>query len=228
MSQQNLHNARPFTFDTVFDGANVISAPRPKRAFTPEEVEAVRAEAYAEGERSAVAEAENVAAAALQQVEAMTRQALSILTRIAHEHRTASAELALVAARKIAGAALDAFPQAPAAAALEALARDLESTPRLIVHAKASDEARLAASLQRAADGAGFAGQIVLKPSAMPAAAFIFDWGDGRATFDPEAASARVEAALNAALAAEGLHAEPLIPLSELNPPHPVPPGAPQ
>ena len=77
------------------------------------------------------------------------------------------------------------------------------------------DTARLEAALTQAADRAGFAGQIVLKTDpAMPAAAFVFDWGDGRASFDPQAASARVEAALIAALTAEGLHAEPLLPIT--------------
>jgi len=224
-NQPDLSTARPFTFDTVFDGANVIAAPRPKRAYTREEVDAIRNQAYAEGERSAVAQAEAAAAAALQQVEAMTRHALSSLTRIAHEHRTAAAELSMAAARRIAGAALDAFPEAPAAAALTALAQDLESTPRLTVHAPASD--RLAASLQQAADAAGFPGQILLKPNtAMPTAAFAFDWGDGRAAFDPVEAAARVEAALNAALAAEGLHAEPVIPTNDLPPSSE--PGAPR
>jgi hypothetical protein len=120
--------ARPFTFDTV------IVAPRPKRAFTPDEVEAVRTDAFAAGERSALARAEAHAAAALAQAAAVAREALGALTHLAHEHRIAAAELALAAARKIAGAALDAFPEAPAAAALTALARELESTPRLLVH----------------------------------------------------------------------------------------------
>jgi flagellar assembly protein FliH len=213
MTAAPLNTAKPFTFDTVFDGARVIEAVRPKRAFTPEEVEAARAEAYAAGERSAVARAEQDAAAALSAVQSLAAEALQALTRLAHEHRAASAELALAAARKIADAALDAFPEAPAAAALQALARDLDATPRLLVHAPAADEARLAAALESAAANAGFAGQIVLKPDASaPRAAFVFDWGDGRARFDPEAAAARVEAALMTALAAEGLHAEPLIP----------------
>ncbi len=207
--------SRPFTFDTVFDGEAVIVAPRPKRAFTPEEVEAVRAEAFAAGERSAVARAEGEAAAALTQVAAAACDALSALTRIAHEHRTAAAELALAAARKIADAALQACPEAPAAAALTALARELEATPRLLVHVPVGDAARLETALKEAADRAGFPGQIVLKAdSALPSAAFIFDWGDGRACFDPEAAAARVEAALRGALTAEGLHAEPLLPFT--------------
>jgi flagellar assembly protein FliH len=207
--------ARPFTFDTVFDGDAVIVAPRPKRAFTPDEVEAVRTDAFAAGERSALARAEAHAAAALAQAAAVAREALGALTHLAHEHRIAAAELALAAARKIAGAALDAFPEAPAAAALTALARELESTPRLIVHSPTGDPVRLEAALMQAAHDAGFAGQIVLKADpAMAPAAFVFDWGDGRASFDPVAASARVEAALNSALTAEGLHAPPLLPIT--------------
>jgi flagellar assembly protein FliH len=53
----------------------------------------------------------------------------------------------------------------------------------------------------------------------MPKAAFVFDWGDGRAAFDPVAASERVGEALAAALAAEGLHAEPpMLPFSPATP----------
>ena len=46
-------------------------------------------------------------------------------------------------------------------------------------------------------------------------AAFVLDWGDGRADFDPAAAADRVAQALHTALAAEGLHAEPLISANE-------------
>ena len=59
-------------------------------------------------------------------------------------------------------------------------------------------------------------GQIVARADPdLPRAAFTLDWGDGRAAFDPEAAAARVAAALDAALAAEGLHGEAL-PLTTL------------
>ena len=52
---------------------------------------------------------------------------------------------------------------------------------------------------------------VVKADPSLPPAAFSFDWGEGRAAFDPAAASARVEAALETALAAEGLHAEPIV-----------------
>ena len=45
---------------------------------------------------------------------------------------------------------------------------------------------------------------------ALPLAAFVLDWGDGSAAFDPVTAAARVGEALDNALAAEGFHAESL------------------
>jgi flagellar assembly protein FliH len=142
---------------------------------------------------------------------AATGEALGDLSRLAHQHRTACAELALAAGRAIAGAALDAFPEAPAAAALETLAHEIDATPRLIVRAAPELVARLQASLDKTAADCGFPGQIVVKADAnIPMAAFVFDWGDGRASFDPVDAGERVAAALHTALAAEGLHAEPL------------------
>ena len=206
---------RLFNFDTVFDGDQVIEPRRPKRTYTPEEVEAAKAEAYAEGQASIVARAEAEAAQALREVADAARAALTKLAEIAHEHRSGSALLAMAAARKIADAALDQFPQAPAEAALEALSREIEAAPRLVVFAAPADAPRLEKSLGEAAARAGFAGQIVLKPEpGRTRAAFVFDWGEGRAAFDPEAAAARVAAALDAAIAAEGLHAEVHLPPS--------------
>lgn len=205
---------RPFTFDTVFDGAKVITPTRPKRSFTPEEVEVFRSESFAAGARSTEAEANRRVAAALSEATAAIRQSFDALTAVAHQHRAGSAELALISARKIADAALERFPHAPLEAAVQALAREVDAVPRLVVRCATADPARLEADLARAADAAGYPGQVTLKAEpGPPSAAFILDWGEGRATFDPAGAAARIEAALTAALIAEGLHAEPL-PLS--------------
>jgi flagellar assembly protein FliH len=212
--QPKTADLRRFAFDTAFDeeGGVAYQAPRPKRSFTPEEVEAVRQEAFAEGERSAVARAEQAAAQALAQIADAARTGLGGLAAVAHEHRVGSAELALACAGKIAGAALERFPEAPAVAALEGLAREIEAHPKLMVRAAADLVERLQASLERTAEAIGFPGQIVVRgDAAIAPAAFIIDWGDGRAAFDPAAAQSRVAAALEAALVSEGLHAEPLI-----------------
>lgn len=202
---------RPFTFDTVFDGVHVIAAPKAKRAFTPDEVEQIRAQAYAEGERSAVAQAEQRAAAALADAGRQITAAMTTLARVAHDHRTASAELALACARQIAGAAVERFPAAAAEAAVATLAEEIKTGPRLLVRAAPDTAERLSSTLAQLAAGLGFEGAVTVSadPSS-PTGAFSFDWGDGRAAYDPDAAAERVAEALRAALTAEGLHAESL------------------
>jgi flagellar assembly protein FliH len=203
---------RKFAFDTVFeDNGRVIAPARPKKSFTPEEVEQVRREAFAEGERSALAIAQAAQAQALQQIAAAAQGALGGLAMVAHEHRTGSARLALAAAGKIADAALQRFPEAPAAAALDALAREVEAVPRLVARCAPEQLDGVTQALEAAAHDAGYPGQIVVRADpALPLAAFVLDWGDGSAAFDPNAAAARVTQALDEALAAEGFHAESL------------------
>ena len=207
-----------FVFDTEFDagGAVALAAPRPKRLFPAAEVEQIRSGAYAEGERAALASIAAQQASALSQIATACAQALPRLAEVAHMHREGSATLALACARAIADAALERFPEAPVRAALEALAREVEAQPRLVVSAEPALAAGLAGVLEEAARGLGFEGAVVVKPDgAFGPHAFTLDFGDGQAAFDPAAAAERVTQALQAALAAEGLHAEPLIPGSE-------------
>jgi flagellar assembly protein FliH len=204
-----------FGFDTVFEatGEVVFAAPRPKRTFSADEVETIRKAAEAAGEARALTGVANRQAQALAVIAQAAQQALPTLAAVAHEHRVGSAELALACARGIAAAALDKFPQAPVRAALEALAREIEAAPRLIVTGDADLVDGLQAVLEETAQAVGYPGAIQVRavPGAAPNA-FTLDFGDGSASFDPAAAAERVAQALHAALAAEGLHAEPLIP----------------
>jgi flagellar assembly protein FliH len=162
-----------------------------------------------------VAQAEREAAMALNQVGQAIHSAFGTLAAVAHEHREGSAMLALACGRAIADAALDQFPEAPTQAALVALAREVEASPKLTVRVAAHLVERTQAALEITASAIGFPGQIVVRADAIPPAAFLLDWGDGRAAFNPDDAAARVTQALEAAIAAEGLHAEPLLPASE-------------
>jgi flagellar assembly protein FliH len=202
-----------FVFDTEFDATGEIAyaAPRPKRSFTPDEVEQVRQQAYAEGERTALTSITAQQMAALSEIARACGQALTALANVAHQHRIGAAELALACGRAIAGAALDRFPEAPAQAAVEALAREIEAAPRLIVSASPELAERLQGQLDEAANRAGFAGAIQVRSDlGMGQHAFTLDFGDGAGSFDPAAAAERVTEALQAALAAEGLHGEAL------------------
>ena len=204
-----------FGFDTVFDnvGDVAFAAPRPKRSYTPDEVEQIGQAARAEGERLALASIAARQADALAVIAHACGEALPRLAGVAHSHREGSAELALACARAIAAAALDKFPEAPIRAALESLAREIEAAPRLIVTADADLCEGLQKVLEETAQAVGYPGAIQTRadPGLTPHA-FTLDFGDGSASFDPEAAAERVSQALHAALAAEGLHAEPLIP----------------
>lgn len=206
-----------FGFDTVFDSAGGVAyaAPRPKRLFTPEDVEAARAAAFAEGQQQALVSMAAVQAQALAQVADAVGQALPRLAGVAHEHREAAAALALACGRAIADAALARFPHAPIQAAVETLAREIESAPRLVVTVPAELVEGVQTALAETAQAIGYAGAVQVRSGPLGPAAFAIDFGDGAATFDPAAAAQRVAAALDAALAAEGLHAEPLIPGSE-------------
>lgn len=207
-----------FSFDTEFDGAGGVAAqaPRPKRLFPQEEVEQLRAAAFAEGERAALASIAAQQANALSQIAAACAQALPRLAEVAHEHRQGSATLALACARGIADAALEKFPEAPVQAALASLAREIDAQPRLVLSAEPALAEQLQTILEDTARGLGFEGAVVVKPDgAFGPHAFTLDFGDGQAAFDPAQAALRVTAALQAALASEGLHAEPLIPGSE-------------
>ena len=204
--------ARKFTFDTVFDGGPQAPATSTyKRLFTSDEVQALAAKARAEGEAAAMQSVEADTARALSDLAEAARTALPTLAAAAHQHRAGSAELALACARQIADAACERFPEAPLHGALAALARDVDATPRLTLRAPAALLERLQAALTETAEAIGYPGQIIARaePNLAPAA-FVLDWGDGSAAFDPQGAAMRVAEALEGALAAEGLHAEAL------------------
>src|SRR3569623_1446778 len=213
---------RKFGFDNDFSGAAAVvsgmgggmAAPKRKRAYLAEEVDEIRAAALREGEASATARAAEAQAQAVAQIAEHARAGLTVLAQVACEHKAASAELALKAARVIAGGALDRFPDAPVTAALEALAREIESQPRLVVR-MADPDARLQSVVEDAARDAGFTGQVVFRAAPGPtAAAIAIEWADGKAAFDPDDAARRISEAFASALAAEGLHGEPVNPAS--------------
>ncbi len=204
-----------FAFDTVFDNAGDVAfaAPATQAHLLGRRGRVISQAARAEGERAALASIAAQQANAVAQIVVACGQALPRLAEVAHSHRIGSAELALACARAIAAAALDRFPEAPVRAALEALAREIEAAPRLVVTAEPELADGLQTVLEAAAAASGYQGSILVRPDAgLGPHAFTLDFGDGSASFDPEAAADRVAQALHAALASEGLHAEPLIP----------------
>ncbi|NBB50800.1 flagellar assembly protein FlbE [Rhizobium sp. CRIBSB] len=204
--------SRPFAFDTEFvDGevrAGSTWAPT-RRAYLPAEVEAMVAQARVEARQQALSEASGLQAMALSAIGQAVSSGMPGLAEAVLNHRRQSADLALAAARVIASAALDRFPTGPLQSALEALAGELDASPRLLVRASGLDEAGRE-MVSGACAAAGFTGAVSFHDMAGPVAAFTLEWSDGRAEYDPVATAARLAEALQSALAAEQGHAEPL------------------
>jgi flagellar assembly protein FliH len=211
----------PFSFDTEFDAAGVVvsaaAAFRPmKRAYGPAEVDALVAQARLDARNEALAEVDSIQAMALSAIGQALTTAAPALAQVAQLHRQQAAELALTAARVVSASALDRHPEAPLQAALEALAQEIDASPRLVIRTGDLTEATHARIQQLCAD-AGFSGIVAFRTEpGMAPAAFQLEWADGRAAFDPAEAFARMGEALNSALAAEAGHAENLTPESTM------------
>ena len=198
-----------FDFGTVFgDGGRVVaqSAPREKKFYTPDEVEAIRARAYGDGEASATARAQMAQAAALQGLADAAHQGLGHVAETVQSYRSVTVQLALVCAQKIAAQALERFPEAPVVAALEALNQEIDTATRLVLYASSPSEELKAAAME-ASTYSGFAGQIQFrdKPS-LPKGAFEIVWNDGRAEFNPQQVYDALDKALSEALEADAFH----------------------
>lgn len=199
---------KKFEFGTVFgDGGAVLAEQkREKKLFTVDEVEAIRAQARADGEASATARAQAAQAAAVQALADAAQAGLGLMADAIHAHRVAAVDLALVCAQKIACEALERFPDAPVKAALDALGQEIETATRLVLYAREPDEA-LQAAVTEAALFAGYAGAIQFRDRpAAPAGAFEIVWNEGRAEFDPQAVFDVLQTHLKEALEAEVFH----------------------
>lgn len=195
-------NVRKYAFETEFapDGAIVKDGPA---KLTPEEIEAERAAAYERGKQDAVAQAERQSAAALQ---ALADAASAVLTRLDAESQSMRAEaahVAIAASRKIAGAALDAFGEERAVAAIEAAMDALRHQPRLVV--KLSPEAAeiLKPRIVEMCETHAYAGAVLVREQAeLGTGEVIIDWSDGVVAMNPDEAAERINSLVEAALAA--------------------------
>ncbi len=192
---------RKYGFDTEFapDGAIVREAAKP---LTAEEVAAEAAAAYERGKQDAVAQAERHAAAALQ---ALADAASAVLTRLDVESRAMreeAARVAMVAAEKIAGAALDAFGAERAAAAVEAAMDALRHQPRLVVKLSPADAETLKPRIAKMCQTHAYVGAILVRAEEkLKAGEVVIDWSDGVISMSPQDAANRINALVDAALA---------------------------
>lgn len=193
---------RKYAFETEFapDGAVITSA---AKKLSAEEVEVERKAAYTKGSQDALAQAERASAAALQQLANAGAALVKQLDAERAAMRAEAARVALAAARKIAGAALDAYGHERAAAAIEAALDALRHQPRLLVRLPQSAADTLKPRIEEMCEAHGYAGAVLVRVDAsLKSGDVVIDWSDGVVTLKPEDAARRIEELIETALAA--------------------------
>lgn len=187
------------TTEFAHDGAVLRAAPP---ALTPEQIDAKCAAAYERGKADALAEAERRSAAALENIGASASALLSKLEAESRAMRTEAAQLASAAARKIAGAALDAFGAERAAAAIEAAMDALRRQPRLLVKLSPDTAEALKPRIATLCETHAYGGAIHVRPDAdLRAGDVSIDWSDGVIHLSANEVAERIDALIDAALA---------------------------
>ncbi|MEZ5958950.1 MAG: FliH/SctL family protein [Hyphomonadaceae bacterium] len=197
-----MSNIRKYAFDIEFTPDGEIMREPPKR-ITPEEVEAAGTDGYERGKNDATAQAERRTAAAL---EAIADAASAVLTRLnaeSHAMRAEAASVALAAAQKIAGAALDEFGAARAAQAIEAAMDALRHQPRLVVKLPPDLAEQLKPRIAEMCETHAYASAVLVRAEpGLKTGEVVIDWSDGVIAMDPADAARRIEELIDAALAA--------------------------
>ncbi len=198
-----MSGARKFAFDTEFapDGAILSEAPKPLAAA---EVEAERNAAFERGKQDAAAQAERQTAAALEALAKTTAMLLAQLDGESRAMREEAARVAFAAARKISGAALDAFGHERAAAAIEAAMDALRAQPRLVVRLEPGLAEKLGARITEICEAHAYAGAVLIRAEPnMRTGDVAIDWSDGVVSLSAEDAAERIGALIDSALAAD-------------------------
>jgi flagellar assembly protein FliH len=181
----NANPARPakFNFDTVFGaskGAATQAGTRHRSAYTAEEVEAIRQEMFAKGKAAASQEAMNVQAAALISIAQGLGTLISQFDATLEATRNDSAQLALAVGRKLAEAAIDAFPGLEVENLLGECMHKLHQEPRLVVRVNPSLVDAIRERVGPLGEKHGFSGRVViLGEPALSGSSCRIEWADG-------------------------------------------------
>lgn len=129
-----MKNSVKFTFDTDFDDrAAEVAEARARKTLSTEEIETLKRDAREEGRKQADILATQAVAASIGQVAAAMLAAIEAMDGEVERLRAEAAGLALAAAKKLAGAALNHAPEAEIAEALNVALHQAIGEARVVV-----------------------------------------------------------------------------------------------
>ncbi len=197
-----------FSFDTVFlengEIVRVQKRERAKTSFTVAEAEALKAEAFANGQRDATARSQAALAQSLSGIAAAISTLCAELAAMTAQRRQESASLALAAARRAAGLALQHFPAADLEAAVAQALHDLHNEPRLVIRVHHTTATELQNVIDTLSMEAGFNGRVVITSDIdIKAPDIRIEWSEGGMERSVDDIFARMDAALSRWIAAD-------------------------
>jgi flagellar assembly protein FliH len=184
-------------FEPMFGGRVGASAmPQRRKVLTDEDVAAARAEGFAQGQAQTNGEIDRSASESLRAIAGMMQMMLGRLSQEAQSLRVDAADVAVAAARVVAGSALDAFGEEAIADIVATATAQLRQTPRLVVRVAPNLVESIEQRLISCAREAGFSGEIAVRGDEAAASGdCALDWGDGTITYNREAAFEAIELA---------------------------------
>ena len=173
--------AQKYQFDVEFDATGqILRSPTEINAFSLDEVEQIKAQAFEEGRVSETANAANIAADALRQIAQTTQNLTDQLNSQALLNKKAAFDLAVTAAKKIAGSALNAFPESEIEATIQDCLAEMPDQSRLVVAVSENLQDTITSKLQDIAEQQNFEGRIRVSGSAELALGDCkVEWSDG-------------------------------------------------
>jgi flagellar assembly protein FliH len=185
-----------YDFEPMFGGEGAQSggkASTRRKILTDDDLAAARADGVAEGLAQANASIERASSESLRAIASLMQMMLGRLSEEAQSLRTDAAEVAIAAARSVAGTALDAFGEEAVTDIVGQAVAQLRDVPRLVVRVSPELAETIEARLIGCAREAGFNGEIAVRgdPLAQNGDCTL-DWGDGIITHDREAAFAAI------------------------------------
>jgi flagellar assembly protein FliH len=193
-------SAQPFSFETEFlPSGEVVGGPA-RKYFSREETDQLAAKARADGEAKARQTAEARGFASVDRIVAHLAPVSTQLAGIAETLRREAAELAIIAAKRIAGNALDQAGEKAAAEAIAQTVRLLKNNPTIVVTLAAEslqEVERRMEQLRRTGQGVNMT--FVADANAKPGD-WRVEWAEGSVGFSREQVEAAIDAVLSARL----------------------------
>jgi flagellar assembly protein FliH len=193
-------NAQRFSFETEFTPAGDVLGGPNRKFLSREEADRLAAKALADGEAKARQRAEVKGFASVDRIVAHLSPVSAQLAQLADALRRQAAELALIAAKRIAGNALDQAGEKAAADAISQAVRLLKNNPVVVVTLAAEslpEVERRMEQLRR--QGSGAALSFVADPNAKPGD-WRIEWAEGSIGFSREQVEATIDAIVSARL----------------------------